>query len=556
MMKKLRGLITGVMVTLVSAGITYGQSITVLQHVNIIEGTGKAVQTDRNMVIKNGIISSITASDQTPPKDATMVDLKGKFLMPMIINLHGHLGIMKDTVMSAANYTPANIKHQLLRYQQYGVGAMLSMGTEQPAILSIRDSSRAGQIPGATIYSAIYGFGVKNAVPPASMGMTNVYRPETAAQAIREVDSVAALKPDVIKIWVDDFWGAYPKMKPEVYGAIIKEAHLKGVRVAAHLYHLEDARKLVDLGLDMMAHSIRDGEVDDALIAAMKKQHVVYIPTLALDEFAYVYEQEPDWLNDPFFRASLEPGVFDMITSPAYKAKVSKDPKTPQEIAALPVAMRNLIKLHQAGILIGIGTDSGALPIRAQGFAEHEEMELFVRAGFTPMEAITAATLNGAKVLRIDKELGTLQVGKKADFIVLDANPVDNIKNTRTIHAVWKDGKKVNDGPLAGTPYAQANNGKVVVLAQIKILPGNEAAVKQAAQQVWTATTAEAGCESFSYNIRKDDPSIIVFYEIFRSQQAFDDHRSAEHTKTFFSILKGKVAGDVPSYTYLTQLTK
>jgi len=438
------------MAVLAIAGTTYAQT-TVLQHVNIIDGTGKPMQTDKNMVIKNGIISSITSSNHPLPKDATAIDLKGKFLMPQIINLHGHLGILKDTVMSAANYTPANIKHQLLRYQHYGVGTVVSMGTEQPLIVSIRDSSRAGEIPGATIYSAIYGFGVKNAAPPISMGMTNVYRPETAAQAIREVDSVAVLKPDLIKIWVDDFWGVYPKMKPEIYGAIIKEAHAKGLRVAAHLYHLEDARKLVDLGLDMMAHSIRDGEIDDTLVAAMKRHHVIYVPTLALDEFAYAYAKEPDWLNDSFFRASLEPGVFDMITSAAYKAKVTKDPKTPQEIAALPVAMRNLIKLHLAGILIGIGTDSGAMPIRAQGFAEHQEMELYVKAGFTPLETITAATLNGAKVLKIEKELGSLEPGKKADFIVLDKNPIEDIKNTRTINSVWKDGKKVNDGPLGST---------------------------------------------------------------------------------------------------------
>jgi imidazolonepropionase-like amidohydrolase len=434
-------------------GVTFAQNTIVLKHVTVIDGTGMAVKSDQDMVIKNGIIAKISSSAANHPKDLPVMDMTGKFLMPQITNVHGHLGILKDTVMSAANYTPANLKHQLLRYQQYGVGTVLSMGTDQPVILAIRDSSRAGQIPGATIYSAIYGFGVKNAVPPVAMGMTSVFRPETVQQAIFQVDSVALLKPDVIKIWVDDFWGAYPKMKPEIYAAIIKEAHSKGIRVAAHLYHLDDAHKLVDLGLDIMAHSIRDAEVDDALITAMKKHKVQYIPTLALDEFAYIYKQEPDWINDPFFRASLEPGVFDMMTSPAYKAKIAKDPKTKQEIEALKVAMKNLVKLHKAGILIGVGTDSGALPIRAQGFSEHMEMELFVKAGFTPMEAIVAATLNGAKILKTDKDSGTLEVGKKADFIVLDENPLLDIKNTRTISAVYKDGKKVNDGPLKGTSY-------------------------------------------------------------------------------------------------------
>jgi imidazolonepropionase-like amidohydrolase/quinol monooxygenase YgiN len=540
---------------LVVSGTVWSQS-TMLQHVNLIDGTGKPLQADRDIIIRNGVISAITAAGQASPKDAVAIDMRGKYLMPQLINMHGHLGILKDTTMSASNYTPANIKHQLLRYQQYGVGTVVSMGTEQPSIIALRDSSRAGHIPGATIYSAIYGFGVKNAVPPVSMGMTKVYRPESAEQAIREVDSVAALKPDVIKIWVDDFWGVYPKMKPEIYAAIIKEAHIKGIRVAAHLYHLEDAHKLVALGLDMMAHSIRDGEIDDELIAAMKKKNVAYIPTLSLDEFAYSYQRTPEWLNDPFFRASIEPGVFDMVTSPAYQAKIAKDPKTPQEIAALPVAMRNLYKLWQAGILVCIGTDSGALPIRPQGFSEHMEMQLFVQAGLTPLQAITAATLNGAKLLKIEKTTGSIQPGKKADFIILDEDPTVNIRNTRSIRAVWKDGVKVSDGPLAGTAYAAANNGKIVVLAQIRISPGHEAEVKQAAQAIWAATVKEPGCESFIFNLRKDDPSVIMFYEVFHNQQGYDNHRAQEHTKTFLGNLKGKVIGDGPSVTFLTQLNK
>lgn len=537
-------------------GITWSQSTTVLQHVNLIDGTGKALQTDTNIIIKDGVITGIFAAGKEIPKGTTVVDLSGKYIMPQILNVHGHLGIMKDTTMSAANYTEENIKHQLLRYQQFGVGTVLSMGTEQPAIFALKNASRAGQLPGATIYSAIYGFGVKNAVPPASMGMTSVYRPETPEQAISQVDSVALLKPDMIKIWVDDFWGAYPKMKPEIYVAIIKEAHKKGLRVAAHLYHLEDARKLVDLGVDIIAHSIRDGEIDDTLVKAMKKHKVIYIPTLSLDEFAYSYAQKPDWLNDPVFRASLEPNVYSMITSPAYQAKIAKDPKTPQEIAALVIAKHNLYKLWQAGILVGLGTDSGALPIRPQGFSEHMEMELFVKSGLTPMQAITAATQNGAIILGISDTRGTLRIGKKADFIVLEANPLTDVKNTRTIESVWKDGEKVSDGPLAGTPYTEANNGKIVILAQIKILPGYEAEVKKVAEEVWAATRKEAGNESFIFNLKKEDPSTIIFYEVFRDQQAYDAHATSEHVKIFRGKLKGKVAGDGPSVTYLTQLYK
>jgi imidazolonepropionase-like amidohydrolase len=147
-------------------------------------------------------------------------------------------------------------------------------------------------------------------------------------------------------------------------------------------------------------------------------------------------------------RLSLEPGVYEMITSPAYKEKQAGSPVAAQEKKALPIAQKNLLKIYKAGIPVALGTDAGASPVRAQGFSEHMEMELMVRSGLTPLEVIRIATLNGARLLKIDKEQGSLQPGKKADFIVLDKNPLDDIRNMRTIRAVWKNGAKVSDGPI------------------------------------------------------------------------------------------------------------
>jgi imidazolonepropionase-like amidohydrolase len=428
------------------SGLLHGQQTIVLENVTVIDGAGHPAIPNTTVVIAGKKILSI---GNTSAAGATVVDMTGKYIMPEIIDCHSHVGNLKGTTTTGENYTPANVRHQLARFQDYGIGAILSMGTEQPIGVALRDSSKAGLIPGATMYSAIYGFGVKGAMPPESMGMTHIYRPETPEEAIRMVRELAPLHPDVIKMWVDDFYGQFRKdqiMKPEIYTAIIREAHQHGIRVAAHLYHLADAHKLVDAGLDIMAHSIRDEEIDDALVAEMKKKNVSYIPTLSLDEFAFAYEDDPKWLETPFFRASLEPGVYEMITSAAYKDKVSKSAVTPQEKAALTIALRNLLKLFRAGIPIALGTDAGASPIRVQGFSEHMEMELMVRAGLTPAEAIEVATRNGARLLKIEDRQGTLQAGKKADFIVLDANPLEDIRNTRTISAVWKDGVRVSNG--------------------------------------------------------------------------------------------------------------
>lgn len=430
----------------------HAQSETILTNATIIDGTGRPALSNYAIIIKNGKIAGITRGKIAVAPDAKQIDCSGKFIMPMIIDCHSHIGNLKGTTTTGENYTPENVRHQLAQFQDYGIAAILSMGTEQPIGIKLRDSSRAGQIPGATLYSAIYGFGVKGAMPPESMGMSHIYRPQTPAEATKDVKKLVTYHPDVVKMWVDDFYGQFRKdqiMKPEIYKAIITEAHRSHIRVASHLYHLDDAKRLVAAGIDMMAHSIRDAEIDDALIAEMKKKKVAYIPTLSLDEFAYAYEGTPDWMNDPFFKNSLEPGVYDMITSAAYKEKVSKSPVTPQEKAALKTAFTNVAKLYHAGILVALGTDAGANPLRAQGFAEHEEMELLVQAGLTPMEVLTIATGNGAKLLRIDAQQGTLQAGKKADLIILDKNPLDDIRNTRTISAVWKNGVKVSDGPIA-----------------------------------------------------------------------------------------------------------
>jgi len=432
------------------------QQITVLRNVAVIDGTGKHVQQNRDLAIKGDRIISIKPAGSTPPKGARAVDMSGKTLMPEMINAHGHLGLLKGTTMSSANYTEENIRRQLMRYEAYGVGAVLALGTDHDEIFALREASHQGTLAGATIYTAGTGFGVKDALPPLSFGMDRVFRPESAEEARKEVRQLAAKKPDVLKIWVDDGWGQLPKMNPEIYTAIIQEAHQHRLRVASHVFYLEDARKLVSLGIDIIAHSVRDREIDDALLAEMKKRRVVYIPTLSLDEFAFAYQDAPEWLNDPFFQASLEPGVLQMITSPDYKEKVRNNPNTSKEVSALQIALKNVKKVHDAGIPVALGTDSGAQPVRVQGFSEHFELELLVKAGLTPMQAITVATKNAAEALRVNARYGTLEPGKKASFIVLAKDPSKNIVNTRTIIAVWKNGEKVNEGPLS-TAAKQVN---------------------------------------------------------------------------------------------------
>jgi imidazolonepropionase-like amidohydrolase len=425
------------------------QASILLDHVRLIDGNGGAPVEDTRLLLKDGKIAAIGAD--ISDKDATVINLEGKTVMPALISAHSHIGTLKGTSTKPENYTEDNILAQLKRYESYGVLHIMAMGTDRPLLFEsgLRDRSIKGDIPGARIHSAGYGFGVPNGAPPLGFAMDKVFRPATAAQVALQMDSLAQLKPDMVKIWVDDFNGKYPaKMQPEIYKAIIREAHQHNLRVAAHVYYLSDLKQLVAAGVDIIAHSVRSDVIDDSTIVQMKAQQVIYIPTLSLDAYAYIYGQQPEWIKNEFFKKSLEPGVYEMITTEKYQTDLKNARNYATNIKAFETAKQNLLRLFKAGVLIAMGTDSGATPIRAQGFSEHLELQLMTEAGLSPLEAITVATKNAATALKIQQQYGTLEPGKVADLIILNSDPVKDIKNTRQIFAVYKDGKEVSKGPL------------------------------------------------------------------------------------------------------------
>jgi imidazolonepropionase-like amidohydrolase len=268
----------------------------------------------------------------------------------------------------------------------------------------------------------------------------------TPEEARKTVDAHKEQNVDIIKIRVDGLDGSPNKMTPAVYGAVIDQAHARGLRVAAHLYYFKDAQGLLDAGVDVLAHSVRDQDVTPGFIADLKKRNVGYIPTLARELSVFVYESTPSFFSDAFFLRgkSLYGAQMAQLIQPGAQEKVRNDKAAQAIKQALQQASRNLKLLSDGGVAIAMGTDTGANLIgRWQGYFEHTEMELMVKAGLTPMQAITAATGTAAKVMKLDGQLGTLQPGKWADFVVLGANPLTDIRNLRLIDSVWIGGRKL-----------------------------------------------------------------------------------------------------------------
>ena len=422
-------------------------SLTVLPDVTVIDGSGGNSIPHATVVIDGSKIREILNSSQPykPARGVRVVHVEGKVVMPGLISAHSHLGLVDGVTSKPENYNEANIERQLKQYEQYGVTTVMSLGLNKDLLYQLRAEQRAGKLGGAAILAAGRGIGVPGGVPPMNVGPDQVYRPKTPEEARQDVREMAAHHPDIVKTWVDDNLGKLPKPNFEVEAAVIDEAHKQGLKVAAHVFYLADAEKLVADGVDVLAHSVRDKPVDAKFIRMMRERHMVYVPTLQLEEAFFIYADKPDWIKSPFFLDALQPSLRDMLLSPDFAARIQSDPATVLHRQFLQTAEQNLKKLADAGITIGFGTDSGAMPTRIAGFAEHRELQLMVEAGLSTGQALHCATAGSAAILGLT-DTGTVAAGKTADLLVLDGDPSSNIANADKIVAVFRAGKEVK-GP-------------------------------------------------------------------------------------------------------------
>jgi len=400
------------------------QDVVALTGARLIDGTGAPAIEQGTIVIRDGRIAAVGASNAVQiPNGARRVNVAGKTITPGIINAHGHLNYGNRDLP-----VRERLLSQLRLYADYGVTTVVVLGAGQGElddIVQIRQQQARPGLNRARVYVA----------------GTSIQREHDALNARARVNAYVDSGADIVKIHIT---GSSDDTPPAVYRELIDQAHQRGKPVAAHLFYLADAHGLLDANVDIIAHSVRDQDVDAALITKLKAQNVGYIPTLTRDLARFVYESTPDFFNDPFMlrNETFYGAEMAELREPANQREYRTSERQGDKVA-LAQGERNLKTLADAGVRIALGTDTGTNPGQWQGYFEHVEAEMMVAAGMTPAQVIRAATGDAALTVRLQNDIGTLRAGLWADLLVLDANPLEDIRALRAIDSVWIGGAPV-----------------------------------------------------------------------------------------------------------------
>ena len=380
------------------------------------DGTGSAPVPGVTIVVDGGRITAISTG--SAPSGTQVVSLEGKFVIPGLIDVHAHVSgrWAPEGVTGEAD----RIRGDLELFAKYGVTTVNSLGDGEAAI-AVRDAASPTDPRARLLASGAVVAGDEAAA--------------VRAAAISRADAGV----DWLKLRVDDNLGSSQKMPWDAVQAVLDVGEERGLRVATHLFYLDDAKRLLEMGTGMVAHSVRDTDVDDSFINALITNDVCYVPTLTREISTFVYAERPGFFDNNFFTELSDQREIARVSEPAFMERMRESPAAAGYRVALQQALRNLKTLVDAGAPVTFGTDAGPAA-RFPGFFEHLELAVMVRAGIRPDQALYAATGQAAACLGLE-DVGTLEVGNWADFLVLASSPMDDITNTQTLEQVYVAGK-------------------------------------------------------------------------------------------------------------------
>jgi imidazolonepropionase-like amidohydrolase len=440
---------------MLASAASYSQTGAVIyEGARLIIGDASAPIENGAFVVQNAHIVSIGRKDAVKaPSGAKHVDLTGKTVMPTMNNIHLHIGYEGFVSWGVENHTAENVLDHLEREAFYGVGSTMTMG-DQPMdfAMEFQRDQLAGKFPPAARFFFSAGMAPPGGGPDALLiqgtgPLHAVFEVSTPEEAVGAVRKIAATKTNQIKFWVDNRdnnRGARKKMPPEVYTQLIAEAHMYGMTVHAHATNLQDQKGVVKAGVDVLVHTVVAEKLDNEFLAILRERRPYWAPVMGLADRAELCDG-----SNPFIEQVLPDSVIaDIRTGKTWLPSAPcAAPPTPQAAQREENLKYNFPRYLEAGARIVLGTDAGVSQKYAYGFSEHHEIGMYVNLGMTRAEAIVASTSKPAKLLGLT-DTGTLAKGKRGNFIVLDANPLEDIRNTRTINSVYLDGVKLERDAL------------------------------------------------------------------------------------------------------------